>query len=89
MPDTTPDTQDPERPRLVIDITDRTHIALEELQRRYGDNKTTSCNAAVKLYAELRALDDAGGMILIKQPGASGWEQLRWAPRADAPPTDA
>jgi hypothetical protein len=83
MPDPDDDRSiDPERPRLVVEVGDRAHIALMAEQERTGANKTTIVNEAVKLYVELKAIDRAGGQVLIKRPGEKDWEQLSWVPRA-------
>lgn len=84
MPDPDDDnTENPDRPRLVINVGDRAQIALEAVAEATGWNKTTILNQAVKLYAELRALHAAGGKILIQQPGSRDWEQLIWPSRDD------
>jgi hypothetical protein len=63
--------------RVTVNLVPRASAALAATVARTGDSKTDVVNQAVKVYELLGALQDAGNVIYIRNPGSQELERLR------------
>ncbi len=63
--------------RVTVNLTARSSHALDEVVRQTGDSKTDSLNRAIRIYAYIEQILQAGGTIHVRETPDSEPERLK------------